>query len=88
MFHGLVGLLPVSASGSASLRACKAWLLPLTLGPCPAPCPPADFASDPRYQPRELSPGAQARQHLREEQVGPGGTRCAARVVLLVLRLG
>lgn len=27
-----------------------------------------DFAADPRYQPRVLSPGAQARQILREEQ--------------------
>ncbi|KAI7837176.1 hypothetical protein COHA_008969 [Chlorella ohadii] len=27
-----------------------------------------DFAADPRYQPRVLSPGAQARQNLREEQ--------------------
>ena len=29
----------------------------------------ADFASDPRYQPRVMSAGAQARQSLREEQV-------------------
>lgn len=34
--------------------------------------PPADFAADPRYQPRVLSPGAQERQILREEQVGAG----------------
>lgn len=29
---------------------------------------PADFAKDPRFRARALSPGAQARQQLREEQ--------------------
>ena len=39
--------------------------------PCPAPPTlPPDFENDPRFQPRVLSPGAQARQTLREEQVG------------------
>ncbi len=44
-------------------------LLTLLCPTCLAAPPPSDFAADPRYQPRVLSPGAQARQNLREEQV-------------------
>lgn len=68
-------LLPPS---SANLTAQATGPTSLSLVP-PTASPAPDFASDPRYQPRVLSPGALARQNLRDEQVGVGGLSRGAR---------
>lgn len=78
---GYDGHIPGARPGLPARRACRARaavpcsrgsLLSCNTRRCPhgGLLHHADFSTDPRYQPRELSPGAHARQILREEQVG------------------